>query len=68
MNTIATHSIVEEYSLGSVTHLAGLEVEKIGCVLQGRVRLSFAQERPAQRVRDSNVQWMLGEGDWIGLE
>jgi hypothetical protein len=58
---LAVQSRIQEYSQGSATHSFGEEVEAIGCVLAGRVKLSF----PSGKGQAMGVQ--AGEGEWVGL-
>ncbi len=55
----------KEYSQAGKTHFAGDQPEKIGCVLSGRVKITFGLG--GRREKDG-VNLHLGEGEWIGLE
>jgi hypothetical protein len=61
---LAVQSRIQDYPQGSLTHATGEEVEAIGCVLGGRVKLSFQ----GREGRGQAVSLQAGEGEWIGLE
>ena len=54
------------YSQAAVTHQFNSKLEKIGYIVNGKVKLNFNKGHKAKR--DSSVTWFLGEGDWIGLQ
>lgn len=38
---LTAQSHIKQYSQGGVTHVCGEDVEEIGCVLSGKVKLSY---------------------------
>jgi CRP-like cAMP-binding protein len=60
--TVQSH--IKEYSQGSITHACGEDIEAVGCVLSGKVKLSFPTNKDSKQA----VSVFLTDGEWIGLE
>ena len=63
---LAAQSSVKEYPQGMFTHSCGEDVERIGHVLRGKVKLTFPTG--FEQSRRDGVALHLTEGEWIGLE
>ena len=63
---LAAQSSIKEYPQGMFTHSCGQDVEMIGHVLKGKVKLTFPTS--IEQSRKDGVSLYLTEGEWIGLE
>lgn len=61
---------IRQYPQGAMTHEKGQDVKKIGCIVSGKLRLTFNDEKKSKdmRVRNHGIHVNIAEGDWIGLE
>lgn len=70
MLELSAKSIITVYSKGNLTHSCKEEAPRVGCIIAGKIKLTFGNQLSDKLRRNSQagMAWFLRETDWIGLE